>query len=697
MCNVVAKDPSVAPPWLTGGRTTLIHKKGPTDVAQNYRPITCLPTIFKLLTLMLTNRIYDHVTVNYILPFEQKGCRRRARGCKDHLLLDKAIVEDCKRRKKKASYMWIDYKKAYDSVPHSWLVRILQLYKIDDTTCNFITHLMPVWRTKIHLPYDTGCIVTEDITFRRGIFQGDSLSPLLFCLALAPITHMLRRAGVGYRIGGQTVSHLLYVDDLKVFARSPEEMEKCKQIIATFSTDIRMDFGLEKCAVVHTVAGKIIDSPCVTDIPLLSGEDNYKYLGILECDVILHSDVKVAVEKEYFSRIRSILRADLSAKNTVVSISSFAMPVLRYGFGVLKWTMAELRGMDTKTRKVLAKARFHHQRSDVHRLYLSRKDGGRGLVGVFDTHRQECTKLAKYIEAATDPLVMIVKNVESRRVHGLMSWARVAGKGGSTKEINEEHKKGLEDMVMHGQFARQTAQLDAVDVEGGQRWLHTSHLRFETESLLCAAQEQALATNAMKAKVWKKGGSSLCRLCCKHDETVMHIVSGCEMLSGTKYLYRHDHLGTYLHWLILKDRGFLVCDSWLKHKPLPTVTKGQITIYWDLPILTDKMVKFNKPDIVVWDAEKQNAQLIDMSVPQDYNIVKVTAGKITKYKDLAIELKKCWRLKNVTIVPIVIGALGTVCTSFNTHLNSVSENAMPHVVQKTALLGTAHILRNFLT
>ena len=82
----------------------------------------------------------------------------------------------------------------------------------------------------------------------------------------------------------------------------------------------------------------------------------------------------------------------------------------------------------------------------------------------------------------------------------------------------------------------------------------------------------------------------------------------------------------------------MVCDSWLKHKPLPTVTKGQITIYWELPILTDKMVKFNKPDIVVWDAEKKNAQLIDMSVPQDYTIVKVTAGKITKYKDLAIEL-----------------------------------------------------------
>ena len=59
-----------------------------------------------------------------------------------------------------------------------------------------------------------------------------------------------------------------------------------------------------------------------------------------------------------------------------------------------------------------------------------------------------------------------------------MYWALVAGKGGSMKEINEEHKKGLEGMVIHGQFVCQTAQLDAVDVEGGQQWLHTSHLRF---------------------------------------------------------------------------------------------------------------------------------------------------------------------------------------------------------------------------
>ena len=72
LCNTVAREPSTAPSWLTCGRTTLIHKKGPTDVATNYRPITCLPTIYKLMTLLMTDKIYSHVTDQYILPFNRR-------------------------------------------------------------------------------------------------------------------------------------------------------------------------------------------------------------------------------------------------------------------------------------------------------------------------------------------------------------------------------------------------------------------------------------------------------------------------------------------------------------------------------------------------------------------------------------------------------------------------------------------------
>ena len=73
------------------------------------------------------------------------------------------------------------------------------------------------------------------------------------------------------------------------------------------------------------------------------------------------------------------------------------MSVFHYGFGVLHWTQAELRGLDTKTRKVLTKVKFHHERSDVHIIYLYRRDGGCGLVVVVDTQLQDFIKLAQYV------------------------------------------------------------------------------------------------------------------------------------------------------------------------------------------------------------------------------------------------------------------------------------------------------------
>ena len=84
-------------------------------------------------------------------------------------------------------------------------------------------------------------------------------------------------------------------------------MEKYKEIIASLSNGICMDFVLEKCAVFHTKCGVIFESPCVTENPLLLREDNYKYLGILECDMILLKEVKESVRYDFLSRLRAIL------------------------------------------------------------------------------------------------------------------------------------------------------------------------------------------------------------------------------------------------------------------------------------------------------------------------------------------------------------------------------------------------------
>ena len=82
----------VSPLWMVKGRTVLIQKDPKKGIAaSNYRPIACLPIMWKILTGIFADKIYDHLAENDLLPDEQKGCRKNSRGTKDQLLIDKAI------------------------------------------------------------------------------------------------------------------------------------------------------------------------------------------------------------------------------------------------------------------------------------------------------------------------------------------------------------------------------------------------------------------------------------------------------------------------------------------------------------------------------------------------------------------------------------------------------------------------------
>eukprot|EP00957_Ditylum_brightwellii_P062255 4724124-Ditylum_brightwellii.AAC.1 len=80
---------------------------------------------------------------------------------------------------------------------------------------SFVETFIPYWHTQLHLRHEAGIISTGDILISCGIFQGDSLSPLIFCIALFPLNNILYRAGTGLTIKWHGISHLLYIDDLK--------------------------------------------------------------------------------------------------------------------------------------------------------------------------------------------------------------------------------------------------------------------------------------------------------------------------------------------------------------------------------------------------------------------------------------------------------------------------------------------------
>ena len=239
---------------------------------------------------------------------------------------------------------------------------------------------------------------------------------------------------------------------------------------------------------------------------------------------------------------------------------------------------------------------------------------------------------------------------------------------------------------------------DSIESNLSTMWLSKGILKGETESLIVAAQDQALNTRYRERKIHKKHVNSKCRICHQFEETIEHITSDCPILAQKDYIERHDRVCIQLHYNLCKEYEIDVdADKWYEHKPKNTATTedGETTILWNVPIRTDRTVEANRPDIIL-RRKGQTCLLIDVSIPADRNITKKEAEKKLKYKDLEIEISRMWKTKT-KVIPFVIGATGAVSKEWTKLKNEIPGKHSLVVAQKSAVLGTARILRKVLS
>ena len=198
------------PEWMTKGRTTLIQKDpSKVTVPNNCIPLTCLPMMWKILTAQIREEIYG------LLSEEQKGSCKGSWSTAESLYIDQHILNESKTRWKNLAMAWIDYKKAYDMVPQSWIINYRKMYKISDEVINVIEKTMKTWRVEL----TAGGRSLAKVKIQRGIFQGDALSPLLFIIAMMPVNQILRKCTARYKLkrSHEKINHLMYIDNIKLF------------------------------------------------------------------------------------------------------------------------------------------------------------------------------------------------------------------------------------------------------------------------------------------------------------------------------------------------------------------------------------------------------------------------------------------------------------------------------------------------
>jgi hypothetical protein len=153
------------------------------------------------------------------------------------------------------------------------------------------------------------------------------------------------------------------------------------------------------------------------------------------------------------------------------------------------------------------------------------------------------------------------------------------------------------------------------------------------------------------------------------------------------------------HFNICKETGVQL-DKKHSYEHVPksaeTCQGVKVTILWNQQAQTDRTIPNNKPDIIIHDNEKRTCMLIDVAISGDRNMIKKEADKIIKYKDLTIEIQRMWNVKT-KMIPVITGATGTISKSFRKYMRNTAENHEVKQLQKTAILGTAHILRKVLT
>ena len=501
--------------------------------------------MLKTYTGTFAKLIEEYLMENNIIFPEQAGAKKGQLGCTDQLLINRVVTDEIKKgRKKNLCMLWLDYKKAYDSVPHAWILEALHWVKVLEKIILAIEHLIGKWKTELNIPTVDGNVMIGDIIYNKGMLQGNFVSVILLILSLNPLSFLLNKTD-GYKIGLGTLvekilTYLFFVDDLKLFAPNLDQSKLQLDIVTQFSKDIGMEFGEDKCSYIYIECGKkktqgeLIKVNEVTIKELEEGK-RYRYFGQ---DKSIGYDGKLnkeRVEKEYYRQVRRIWSSELNAKNKVIAHNSFAVPFLTPTIGILDLSLAEMENVDKKTRRILCMTGTFHWNSDVNRLYLKRTEKGRGLKSFEETYISRIVSLKRHIERDRDKNHYLenAHHYEKDRImrprneyeklylveHTEGENTRQTLKTTSDKikqRLCESNKEKWLKKPQHGYLHSKTYKNENINHKASNLWIKEGKFSSHVEGFLFAIQEQEIDTKGLqkmreKNKDLRATMPSLCR------------------------------------------------------------------------------------------------------------------------------------------------------------------------------------------
>ena len=206
------------------------------------------------------------------------------------------------------------------------------MYKLPDETIHFIKKTMETWRVELTA---RGKSLAE-VKIQRGILQGHTLSPLLFVIAMMPLNHVLRKSPARYKLrkSQEKINHLMYMNDIKLFAKSKRELATRIPTVRIYSQDVGMESSSEKCTILITKSGKRHMTEGI-EIPNREKNQKRNQTNTWECWKLTPSNRwiwKEKIKKEYLRKTRKLLEHEPNQRDKY--LDSFPRKIFRPVFEV---------------------------------------------------------------------------------------------------------------------------------------------------------------------------------------------------------------------------------------------------------------------------------------------------------------------------------------------------------------------------
>lgn len=625
----------VLPSSWGANKTVLLKKKNKSPLLVNsYRPITISSMVERTFWGIVDQRIRSKLT----FFCRQKGFVKE-NGTYTNIHIINELLHKTKTQGGKMIAVFLDLCQAFDRVPHEAIAHALKRRNVSDLTIKLIMDSYASQRTLIK----TG---GADIPLhvKRGVKQGDPLSPLIFNLIIEPLLVELNKRE-GIRVGDEWVSCLAFADDLTLLAGNRRMAQRLINIVEKYLHNVGLEISPSKSACFELRA--TADSSVMEDPELKTGNgerisaicpgEHITYLGA-HIQPWGGSDA-AEISLELNNCLLRLKKLKLKPHQKIRLLTGYVLPHFMHPLVCQPPGLTKLREMDRAIR-VYVKSVLHQQlsRADAS-LYASCNDGGLGIPRLEWIVTAAALKNGLNFLNSQDPLVKAItlsSKLEERLKR--MSMSLRINYPCTIKDV-EKFKRSKKKEILQ-EWKSLTFQGKAVDSFTddpiGNYWLKNPTVLKSSRYITALKMRTNQVGLRVSMNIAQRQEDIRCRKCKAQPETLGHVIGLCTYTKPQR-LRRHDEILTFVMDEIARG------DQNLQITKEPSI------------VVEGKMYK---PDLVLISRER--VLLVDISVRLEDGAYLEAAKKekIVKYSPLLKHLCQTYNVAEGKVIPIIVGSRG---------------------------------------